>query len=416
MPAAPLCILTADSTLTTATPSVASSCSFKDFTATASSQVASVAACATAVGDIFITGDEFGAIDLTGTQNIYGNFRINGTQKATSFTAPTLQLVSGELQISDATILATVNLAQLVTVGSLYYNALPALEATGLTTGITSAESVTIANTGLTSLDGISVYELTTFDVNNNADITTIDSSLQSVTDLLSINYNAEKVEVVLDQLTSAKNVVFQSVASVSAANLTSVNGSLSLESNTFDSFEFGALTTIGNSLSIDQNDNLEEFSFPELTSIGGALNIQENEKLDSFSGFPKLKTIGGSVNIDGAFDNGTFPSLTKVSGGFNLTTTGDLSCDEFSSLNDDGDIKGNKFYCEGASSTVSSSSSKSGSNSDGVASGTSTSGSSSSSGSGSSSSSRDSGSAPVAGVQLFSFAAVLAGVGAFLY
>lgn len=396
--------------MTTATPSVTKACSFSDFTATASTDVASVAACATAVGDIFITGDSFGIIDLTGTKEVYGNLQINGTQKATTFNAPDLQLVSGELQVSDATILATVNLAQLVTVGSLYYNALPALESTGLTTGITSAESVTIANTGLTSLDGISVYSLTTFDVNNNADISTIDSSLQEVTDFLSINYNSDKVAVYLDQLTSAQNVVFQSCASLSAANLTTVNGSLSLESNTFESFEFPELTSIGNSLSIEQNDNLEEFNFPELTSIGGALTIDDNENLNSFSYFPELKTIGGSVVISGDFNNGTFPKLTKVAGGFNLTSTGSLSCSEFVSLNSDGDIKGNKFYCEGASSTVSSSSSKSGSNSSGDSTDTSTSSSSSSS----SSTTKASGAAPLAGA--YSFAAVVAGVVAFVY
>lgn len=401
-----------DSTLTTATPSVASGCSFKDFTATASSQIASVAACATAVGDIFISGEGIGAIDLTGTEQVYGDLKVNGT-KAVSFNAPTLQLVSGELSLSDSTILASVNLAQLTTVSSFVLNALPALEKAGLTSGITSADEITISNTGLTSLEGINVYKLKTFDVNNNLDIELIDSGLQSVTDTLSINYNSDKVEVILDQLLSANNIDLQSIASLSFANLTTVNGSLSLESSSFDSFEFSELKTIGKSLSINKNDELEEFDFPVLTSIGGALNIQENEKLKSFSGFPKLKTIGGSVNIEGDFNNGTFPDLTQVSGGFNLTTTGDLGCDSFVDLNKDGDIKGDKFYCEGASSTISSSSSKSGNSG---STGTSDSDSSSSASSSSSSSSKASGAAPVAGVEYFSYVLALAGVGALLY
>lgn len=395
--------------MTTATPSVAKGCSFSDFTATASSQVAQVAACATAVGDIYVSGNDISVVDLTGTKQIYGNFRLNGT-KATAFNAPTLQLVSGELKLSDSTILGTVNFAQLTTVGSFVLNALPALEKAGLTSGITSAESITIANTGLTSLEGINVYELKTFDVNNNADIETIDSGLQSVTDTLSINYNSDKVDVVLDQLTSANNVDFQSIASLSAANLTTVNGSLSLESSSFDSFEFTALKSIGKSLSINKNDELEEFDFPKLTLIGGALNIQDNEKLSSFGYFPKLAQIGGSVNIDGDFNNGSFPSLERVAGGFNLTSSGSLSCSEFVKLNKDGDIKGDKFYCEGASSTVSSSSSKSG-NSNGSSTGTSSG--SSSSGSSSSSKAND---APAAGVELFSYALAFAGVGAMLY
>lgn len=405
--------------MTTATPSVTLACSFKDFTATASSQVASVAACATAVGDILISGDAFGAIDITGVKQIYGDLRINGTQQATSFNAPTLQLVSGQLEISDATILSNVNLAQLTTVGTLVYNALPALELTGLTSGVTSAESILFTNTGLTSLSGINVYKLTTFEVSNNADIALIDSGLESVTDTLAINYNSDKVEVYLDQLTSAQNVIFQKIASLSVGNLTAVNGSLSLQLNTFEDFEFPVLTSVGNSLSIEQNDDLTEFEFPVLKTIGGALSIQDNSDLESFSFFPNLTSVGGSITIDGDFNNGTLPKLNKVSGGFNLTTTGELSCDSFIKLNSNGDIKGDKFYCEGASSTVSSSSSKSG-NANGES--TSTSGSSSGSSSSSSasstssSSSKSSGAAPVAAVKLVSVAVVFATVGAFLF
>lgn len=404
-----------DSTLTTATPSVTKACSFSDFTATASSQVAQVAACATAVGDITITGGNLGTIDLTGTKQIFGNLFVNDT-KAVVFNAPTLQLVSDGLTISDSTILATVNLAQLTTVGTLLFNALPALTLTGLTSGITSADEITISNTGLTSLGGVAVFELKVFDVNNNPDIETIDSSLQSVTDFLSINYNAEKVEVTLDELTSANNVVFQSIASLSVANLTAVNGSLSLDSNSFDTFEFGALTKIGSSLSIEDNSELESFDFPQLQTIGGALNIIDNEKLSSFSYFPKLTSIGGSVNLDGDFNNGTFPKLTKVAGGFNLTTSGELSCNDFASLNLAGGIKGDKFYCEGASSTISSSSSKSG-NSNGSSTNTATD--SSSTTSSSTTTRAASGAAPVAAFELatlVTFVAAFVGVGAALY
>lgn len=408
--------------MTTATPSVASSCSFDDFTATENGQVRSVQACATAVGDVFISGSDIDQIDLTGVQEFYGDLKINGT-KATVFNAPDLQLVSGELSLAQSTILATANLAQLTTVGTLHFDSLPALEKTGLASGITSAESITIANTGLHSLDGINVFRLKVFDVNNNGDIESIDSALQAVTDTLSINYNADKVEVSLDQLKSANNVVFEKISSLSTANLTTVNGSLSISKNTFESFEFKQLESIGKSLSITENDDLEEFDFPKLKSIGGALNIIDNENLKSFSYFDKLETIGGSVNIDGDFDNGTFPELNRVAGGFNLSTTGDLSCDSFTKLNSKGNVKGDKFYCRGASSTVSSSSSKSGnSNGQSTSSGSGSSGSGSGSGSDSSNGSSSSGnSAPgvtvsTSLVSLVTFVLAFTGVGVALY
>lgn len=378
--------------------------------------MAQVAACPTAVGDVSFGGSALTGVDLTGVRQFYGNLRLNGTTQVTDFVAPDLQLVSGELKLSDATILDNVNLAQLTTVGTLLFNALPALEKAGLTSGITSAEQIVIANTGLTSLEGINVFLLKVFNVNNNNEIALIDSGLQSVTDTLSINYNSEKVEIVLDQLASANNIDLQNIASLSFANLTMVNGSLSLESSTIESFSFDALKSVGNSLSINTNDKLTEFDFSKLTNIGGALSIQDNGDLESFSGFPALTTIGGSVNLAGDFNNGTFPKLTRVAGGFNLTSTGDLGCKDFVSLNDKGDIKGDKFYCVGASSTVSSSSSKSGNSNGSATDSTDSSSSAAGSSSASATSTRSSGDAPATGVKTFSFLLALVGLGAVVY
>lgn len=412
----PISVLTPDSTLTTATPSVNKACSFSSFTATASSQVAQVAACATAVGNIVIEGDAFGAIDLTGVQQIYGSLQVNNATKAVSLLAPTLQLVAGELALAGNTILSNLNLAQLTTVGTLTFNALPALEQTGLTSGITSADSIIISDTGLKSLTGINVFQLKVLDVNNNQDINTIDSGLQSVTDSLSVSYNAEKVDVTFDQLTTANSVFLQSINSLSANNLTTINGSLALSSNSVDKIEFANLQSVGKSLVIDKNDDLEELDFPKLTSIGGALQVTDNTDLKTFDGFPKLQLIGGSVTLDGKFDNGTFESLQRVAGGFNLTSTGDLSCDSFTKLNKDGDIKGDKFYCQGASSTISSSSSKKGNSNGASTDSASASDSSSSSSSSSSGTAKKNGASTTSPVQIVSVFVAFVAVGAALY
>lgn len=173
-------------------------------------------------------------------------------------------------------------------------------------------------------------------------------------------------------------------------------------------------MTSIGNSLTINKNDDLTELDFPKLKTIGGALQISDNSELRSFSGFPKLESIGGSVNINGTFDNGTFESLKRVSGGFILKTDGKLSCSAFNKLNTNGDIKGDKFQCEDRQTTSSSSSKKSGSATE--TSGSSETGSdSSSSASGSSSSSKKGGAASNNG-KLASVVAAFAAVGVALF
>lgn len=356
-----LAVAANNSTLTTATPDVKSACSFDDFTATVSADVAKVAACPTAVGDITIEGDAFGSIDITGVEQIYGSLEVNNATQAAAFNAPTLQLVSGDLVFNANTILKSLNLAQLTTVGTFRLNALPALQSIGLVSGLTSAESVIISDTGLSTLEGINVVQLRVFDVNNNDDIELIDSGLQNVTDTLSISYNAEGVEVKLDQLSRVKNLYLQSISSLSVANLTEITGSLAFTSNGIESIELPTILSIGNSLTISKNSDLQEIEFSNLTTIGGALDIGDNDELKSFSGFPELKTVGGSISLNGSFDNGTFDSLQRVAGGFNLRSTGDLTCKEFNELNSEGDIKGDSYYCSGANTATSSSSSKSG-------------------------------------------------------
>ncbi|KAI5955677.1 ECM33 [Candida jiufengensis] len=403
-----------NSTLTTATPSVNSGCSFSDFTATASGQVASVAACETAVGDVTIQGDAFGTVELTGLKQLYGDLSIINATQASTVNAPTLQLISGTFEVNANTILSNLNLAQLTTVGTLNLNALPALESTGLASGLTSADSIIISDTGLNQLTGINVYRLKVFNVNNNGDIDTIDSGLQEVTDTIDISYNAEKVDVILNQLTSANNVILQSVNSFQAPNLTQTNGSVAFSSSSIEKIELKQLKSIGKSLTINKNEDLDEVDFPKLETIGGALQISDNDNLKSLDGFPELNSVGGAVNINGSFDNGTFSSLTRVAGGFILKIDGELSCSAFNKLNSNGDVKGDKFQCQDKVTTSSSSSKKSGSDSSSDSSSSETgssSGGSGSSSSGSSSSSSRKSDANTARVGLL--ASVMAAFGA---
>jgi hypothetical protein len=254
------------------------------------------------------------------------------------------------------------NLAQLTTVGSLNFVTLPALDTIGLVTGITSAESVIISDTRIKSLNGINVFKLKTFDINNNGEIDVINSGLQAVTDRINIADNNENVDVNLDQLTTANNFILGKVGSLSATNLTSVNGSLSIMSSNVGEIDLAKLSAIGASLTINKNDNLTEIDFPVLKSIGGALEIGDNSELKDFGGFPKLETVGGTVNLTGSFNNGSFESLTRVAGGFIINSKGgELSCSSFDKLNSQGVIKGDEYSCAGADGTSSSSSSKAG-------------------------------------------------------
>jgi hypothetical protein len=300
---------------------------------------------------------------LTGVQAIYGDLSIDNAIKAVTINAPDLELVAGEFEITNATILSTLNLAKLTTVGTLQFTTLPALGQIGLTSGLTSAESVIISDTSITSLEGINVFKLKVFNINNNGEIDVIHSGLQKVTSGLTITDNNPSVNVTLDKLASTNDLTLGKIGSLSAANLTTVNGSLSVIDTSVEDLEFKKLTSIGKSLTIDTNDDLDSIDFPKLTSVGGALEIGQNDDLENFGGFPELETVGGTVNMTGSFNNGSFPSLKRVAGGFIIDSKdGELTCSSFDKLNSGGIIRGNLFSCSGADGASSSSSSKSGS------------------------------------------------------
>lgn len=361
---------------------------------------------------------------MTGLQQLYGDLAIRNVTKAQTINAPTLQLVSGDLEINACTVLSNLNLAQLTTVGTLELTALPALESTGLAAGLTSAESIIVSDTGLNHLTGINVYRLKVFNVNNNGDIDSIDSGLKEVTDTLDISYNADKVDVNLDELTSAKNIVLQQVNSFNAPNLTVANGSITVTSSSLEKLELAQLKSVGNAIAINKNEDLEELEFPKLTTIGGALQISDNDNLKSLDAFSEVTQIGGTVNINGSFDNGTFDSLTKVAGGFILKIDGDLPCSAFNKLNTKGDVKGDKFQCQDQQTTSSSSSKKSqssdssdSSDSSGSGSDSSSSSNSDSDSSSSDSSSKSNGASSSSKIGLFAtVVSIFVGVGAALF
>ena len=363
-------------------------------------------------------GSGLGDVNLNGVKEIYGDLSLKEANSTRTFNAPSLQLVSGKLELTTDVALEHVNLAQLTTVGTLNCEALPKVEHLGLSSGITSAESVYISDTGLSSLEGINVFKLKNFDVNNNAQIKKIDAGLKKVTESLYVGFNAKKVEVQMDDLKEASNLTFSSVSSLSVANLTNITGSFSWTNSSAEQLRLDSVKSIKQDLTINNNDDLEEVEFPKLENIGGGLTILKNDHLDSID-LGKLKKVEGAVNVKGDFSNATIDKLEEVDGTFTFDTEGEFDCDSnFSSL----DVKAGKKSCHGKTSSSSGgSSSSSGSSSGGGSKGGSSKGGSDSD-SGSSSSKSSGGSKKLAapanydGIKLFTLFAgfVLVGVSMF--
>ncbi|KAL7271574.1 cell wall protein Ecm33 [Rhizina undulata] len=356
----------------TTTSSSSSACS-SSITATSAADITTAQSCQTLSGDLTISGTAFTTVDLTGISSITGDLVITGATALVSVTAPDLRTISGTFTLNGLTVLTTLSMAELVSVGSINWVTLPALQGLQFTKGVTSATDVLITDTQLSSLDGISLTTASTFDVNNNRYLKTVNVALTNVTEALSVEFNGKSVNASFPDLVWARNITIRDAGSISFPKLVTVNNSIALVNNTFTDAEFPDLTSVGQSFAFVSNSLLTNISCPELTSIGGTFQLANNTDLAVIDGFAKLETVGGSIDFSGVFTNGSLPSLDDVRGGFNLQSTQTFDCTEFDTYKSSV-VKGDSFTCagslaeaksaDGSSSTAGNGSSKSSSSS----------------------------------------------------
>lgn len=79
------------------------------------------------------------------------------------------------------------------------------------------------------------------------------------------------------------------------------VTGSLGFYENSLTTISAVNLTSVGQSLAITANPNLNNISFPAVTTIGGGFQVQNNTNLQQVT-VPNLQTIGGALDFYGGF------------------------------------------------------------------------------------------------------------------
>ncbi|EEA27964.1 cell wall protein Ecm33 [Talaromyces marneffei ATCC 18224] len=330
----------------------------------------SLSSCETFEGDIVILPQAANGLTFNGIQEITGSLTADGATNVTSISAPRLTTIGDEFGLSGIILLTSLNFPELLTVGSINFQALPNLQAFTFTKGISKAGSVVITNTGLTTLAGIKLSTVENFDLTANTALISVNvNDIKNVTGNLVFAANNMKLIIELPNLVSAQNMTFRNASSISVPSLASLAGGLGLIGNSISNFSAPNLTTCAD-LDFDNNANLVEISMPQLTTLTGGLSVSNNDKLDIIS-FPKLSKVQGAIDLTGGYTNVSLPALTQVKGGFNAESTGNFSCSAFDSLRANSVIQGT-YNCtqtshpttmdgsSGSSSSSSSSSSKS--------------------------------------------------------
>jgi hypothetical protein len=316
-----------------------------------SGDASAFASCKTFSGNIAIKTDAPGPIALDGIQTLKGNLVVNNNSAIQEISANSLTTIDGDFALSDCSALNKLTFPELKSVKAIRWIGLPLLRNTGFTKQVEEAETIDIQNTDLVNLEGINIEQVKTMFIANNKFIDSIDMQLGNISESLTLLANNPGVKVTFPNLMWAYNMTFRNCSSVEVPSLETLNNSLNLIGNTFESFSAPNLTDVGGAVAIVSNFELKNISFPLLTEVGDNLQVANNTKLSQVDGFPKLETIKGALDFNGNMSKIELPSIDNIQGAFNIQSTGDVqgTCDDFfQPLHDKSKIQGD-FVCVGS-------------------------------------------------------------------
>jgi hypothetical protein len=250
-------------------------------------------------------------ISLDGVQEIDGQLSYENDANLQTFSASTLQKITGDFLLNNLTGLSTIDLGSLTTAGNIKFTGLGSLGALGFgNPGISQAGNVTIDNTQITSLTGIAnASKLAGIDITNNDLLNEISLAAETI-DTILVGPNdvsgTNGVSFEAPNLSSSGTIIIRNCSSVKFPALQDASDLLALIGNSFESFMAPNLTWVGG-LVIDDNTELKNMSFPALQAVNGSnstLDVSNNTKLGQIGGFGTLTTVNGGVNLAGNFSS----------------------------------------------------------------------------------------------------------------
>ncbi|KAJ5556512.1 Leucine rich repeat 5 [Penicillium frequentans] len=366
--------------LAVAQGAIAASCG--DTTISSQSDADTLAAdCTTVKGDVTISSSYSQGLDLGSIEKITGTLSCSDAPNITSITAGSLASIGGNFTLDGLTTLSSLSMAELTTIGSIAWQALPALYSLDFTTGVTTVGDLNILNTALTTLDGISLDTVGQFQIEDNTGLKTCNiSSLKNATGLISFAGNLDTLEVDLSSLEGGTSMTFRNISSINIPSLETLSGQLGFWGTDFATF------------SAPQAHLLRA---PVLKTVDGGFTVTRNDELQVID-LPDLETVAGAIDFTGNFYEVEFGSLERVAGAFYLeSSNGTFSCTKLKAALKTTDIVKGNWKCDatGYNTTTSSDS------------GSSTSSSSSSSSTSSGAAIANSVAAPVAGAAALFYA-----------
>jgi hypothetical protein len=265
-----------------------------------------IGSCSTFSGSIAVQTGAGTQLDFGDVEKITGTLSYGDDSNIQTISANSLQSLGG-LNLFNLSGLSALNLGALDTVGDLSLQGLGSLGQFNFGDGISEADSITIVNTQVSALTGVSTAtKIKNLAVSDNQYLSNISFA---VTEIGMVNIGPNNVQQGQDlefpNLVTATSLTFRNASVVSTPMLHNVSQTLGLYGNTIQSYSATNLTWLG-ALVINDNSAVTNISFPSLTYINGSnatLQIANNSKLAVIDGFPKLKSVSGNVEFSGAIN-----------------------------------------------------------------------------------------------------------------
>lgn len=321
-------------------------CSQATATVSSAADATALSSCTTFKGSILVASTVSGEIDLNGPEQVTGSIIVENAGSLTTLSSTTIATIGESFTLNNLTKLSTLSFSSLTSVQTINWSALQSLDELAFKATVSTASSITITDTFLSTLDGIDVDTCATLDINNNNRLGTFSTQVANVTSLINIAANGQDLEVSFPNLIWAANMTVRNASSISIPSLATVNGSLGFYGNYFTGISAPNLTSVtSGSLSFVANAKLTNISMPLLKTVGGGDLIANNSALGNIS-FPDLATVGGAIDFSGNFSTPSLPALSLVKGGFNMQSTVEIDCTTFAADKTSGKILGS-YTCK---------------------------------------------------------------------
>ncbi|KAH3667772.1 hypothetical protein WICMUC_005304 [Wickerhamomyces mucosus] len=298
------------------TPSaVSAQCSQGNYQVSSTAELEQLYQCDNIVGSVHISNYKGSVIDTGSIQTISGDLSVSNASSLVKINVPNLASIGGTFSLKELTSLASISAPSLNSVDSINWKVLPILSTATLDKGIKQIRSITISDTSLTRVSGFDVATLNTLNLNNNRFLDIISMNVTSIKEKLTISANSKNAIALFPELKWANNITIRDISSINLSNMEKVDESMEFISNNFKSLKLPKLESVGGTLSIIENHNLKEVEFNNIDEIGGGLMIVNNTMIESVNFFPKLSSIGGAIELLGSLKEANFSKLRLVKG-----------------------------------------------------------------------------------------------------